>query len=214
MKQLIYISLFSVLCAPSTAQTFNDCALRYHEKYNKMNYEQGRYLITQKAADSLRAVFDEELQGCIIGKELPAYSLVGCSGKTYTNEDLKGKVVFLNFWSVNCGPCVMEIPVLNKLFLSYKDNKDVVFISILVDKEEALEKFLATGLTKKRIAYDVVPVSKALMKDTFKLIKGFPTNLFIDREGKIFMRTFGGIVDPKDEDELEAKLRSIIDNQL
>ena len=146
-------------------------------------------LITQKTADSLRVVLDEELQRCIIGKELPAYSLVGRSGKTYTNEDLKGKVVFLNFWSVNCGPCVMEIPVLNKLYLSYKDNKDVVFISILLDKEEALEKFLEKGLTKKRIAYDVVSDSKAKMKETFKLIKAILTNLFIDREGKIFMRT-------------------------
>jgi len=214
MKQLIYISLFSMLCVPAMGQTFNDCALSYHEKYNKMNYEQGRYLITRKTADSLRAVLNEELQSCIIGKELPAYSLVGRSGKTYTNEDLKGKVVFLNFWSVNCGPCVMEIPVLNKLFLSYKDNKDVVFISILLDKEEALESFLEKGLTKRRIVYEVVPDSKALMKDTFKLIKGYPTNLFIDREGKIFMRTYGGITDPKDEDELEAKLRGIIDNEL
>ena len=110
MKQLIYISLFSMLCISSMAQTFNDCALSYHEKYNKMNYEQGRYLITRKTADSLRVVLDEELQRCIIGKELPAYRLVGRSGKTYTNEDLKGKVVVLNFWSVNCGPCVMEIP--------------------------------------------------------------------------------------------------------
>ena len=98
----------------------------------------------------MRAVLDGELQSCIIGKELPAYSLVGRSGKTYTNEDLKGKVVVLNFWSVNCGPCVMEIPVLNKLYLSYKDNKDVVFISILLDKEEALEKLLRKRIDKKK----------------------------------------------------------------
>ena len=214
MKQLVYISLFSMLYVSSTAQTFNDCALSYHEKYNKMAFEAGRKLITKATADSLRAVLDEEVQSCIIGKELPAYSLVGRSGKTYTNEDLKGKVVFFNFWSVNCGPCVMEIPVLNKLYLSYKGNEDVVFISILADKEEALEKFLENGLTKKRIAYDVVPDSKAKMKDTFKLIKGYPTNLFVDREGKIFMRTYGGIIDPKDEDKLEAKLRGIIDNEL
>ena len=214
MKQLVYISLFSMLCGPSTAQTFDDCALSYHQKYNEMAFEAGRKLITKTTADSLRTMLDEELQSCIIGKELPAYSLVGRSGKTYTNEDLKGKVVVLNFWSVNCGPCIMEIPVLNKLYLSYKDNKDVVFISILLDKEEALENFLEKGLTKRRIVYEVVPDSKALMKGTFKLIKGYPTNLFIDREGKIFMRTFGGIIDPKDEDELEAKLRGIIDNEL
>ncbi len=214
MKQLVYISLLSMLHVPAIAQTFDDCALSYHEKYNKMSFEQGRYLITRKTADSLRAVLDEELQSCIIGKELPAYNLVGLSGKTYTNEDLKGKVVVFNFWSVNCGPCVMEIPVLNKLYLSYKDNKDVVFISILLDKEEQLEKFLEKGLTMRRIAYEVVPDSKAIMKGTFKLIKGFPTNLFIDREGKIFMRTCGGIIDSKGEEELEATFRSIIDNEL
>ena len=52
------------------------------------------------------------------------------------------------------------------------------------------------------------------MKDTFKLVKALPTNLFVDKEGKIFMRTTGGIIDSKDEEKLEAKFRSIIDNEL
>jgi thiol-disulfide isomerase/thioredoxin len=152
------------------------------------------------------------LDSCIIGKELPDYSLVGRSGKTYTNESLKGKVVVFNFWYVNCGPCIVEIPVLNRLYLSYKNNNDLVFISILRDAEEDLEKFLEKGLTK-RIDYEVIPNSKAIMRGTFK-IHVFPTNLFVDREGKIFMKTIGGIMDSKDEQKLEAKFRSIIDKEL
>ena len=45
-------------------------------------------------------------------------------------------------------------------------------------------------------------------------MKGYPTNLFVDRDGKIFMKTVGGIMDPKNEQKLEMKFRSIIDSEL
>jgi hypothetical protein len=108
----------------------------------------------------------------------------------------------------------LEIPVLNRISLKYKDNEDFVLISILLEKEGELEKFLNNGLTKKRIAYEVVPDSKAIVKDTFKSIKGYPTNLFLDRDGRLFEKTVGAIADPKDEHKLEAKLMSIIDKEL
>lgn len=206
---LLVIQLFQV-----NGQTFDDCAANYHSEYNKIGLQRIRKEIDDEAAHRMRSEIGVTLDSCIIGKELPDYSLVGLSGKTYTNESLKGKVVLFNFWSVNCGPCIMEIPVLNKLYHSYKDNNDFVIISILLEKGEALEEFLKKGLTKRRIMYDVIPDSKTIMKSTFKLIKAYPTNLFVNRDGKIFMKTIGGIVDTKDEPKLEANWRSIIDNEL
>jgi thiol-disulfide isomerase/thioredoxin len=210
-----YFTLFLVVIQFQIhGQTFTDCSDNYHKEFNKIELQRTLEQLDNKVADSLKFAIGMNLDSCIIGKELPDYSLVGLSGKTYTNESLKGKVVVFNFWSVNCGPCIMEIPVLNRLYLSYKDNPNFTFISILLDKEEALEKFLERGLTKTRIVYEVIPNSKAVMKSTFKLIKAFPTNLFVDREGKVFMKTIGGISDPKYEQKLEGKLRSVIDNEL
>lgn len=198
----------------SDAQTFADCAERYHSDFSKVQLEFIAKKINRAALDSAIFTLEESLDTCIIGKEIPEYSLVGRSGKIYTNESLKGKVVVFNFWSVNCGPCIGEIPVLNRIHLSYKQNEDFVLISILLDNEESLEKLLEGGLTKRRMVYEVVPDSKAMMKSTFKLVKAYPTNLFVDREGKIFMKTVGGIIDTKDEQKLEMKFREIIDSVL
>jgi thiol-disulfide isomerase/thioredoxin len=214
MKRHLALILIVIQFFQLNGQTFTDCSNNYHDAFNKVQLQRTLKRVDNNTADSLISVLNASLDSCIIGKEMPDYSLVGLSGKIYTNESLKGKVVLFNFWSVNCGPCVVEIPALNKLYLSYKDNKDFVFISILLDKEEDLEKFLEKGLTKRRIVYEVIPNSKAILKDKFKSIKAYPTNLFIDREGKIFMKTIGGIIDSKDEQKLEAKLRSIIDNEL
>jgi thiol-disulfide isomerase/thioredoxin len=198
----------------SDAQTFEDCADKYHSEFKKVQLQHVAKKIDQAALNIAVSSLAETLDSCIIGKEIPEYNFIGRSGKSYTNERLKGKVVVFNFWSVNCVPCLGEIPVLNRIHLSYKDRKDFVFISILLDKEDSLEKFLKGGLTKRRIVYEVVPDSKAMMKSTFKLVKAYPTNLFVDKDGKIFMKTVGGIIDPKNEQKLEMKFRSIIDSEL
>jgi hypothetical protein len=96
------------------------------------------------------------------------------------------------------------------LYRSYKENKDFVLISILLDKKEDLGKFLQRGLTKTRISYVVVPNSKGIIKEKFKLVKAYPTNLFIDKEGKISRRTIGAL---NGEESLE-EMRYIIDNEL
>ncbi len=214
MKKYITLYFLVVLLFPANGQTFADCSKTYHESFNKIQLQRTLKKLDNKVADSLLFAFSQNLDSCVIGKELPDLTLLGRSGEVYTNESLKGKVVMFNFWAVNCGPCLGEIPVLNKLHLSYKDNKDFMLISILVDKEEDLQKFLEKGLTKRRIVYEVIPDSKAVLKNTFTLVKAYPTNLFVDREGKLFMKNSGGIIDPSDEEKLENKLRAIIDPEL
>ena len=44
-------------------------------------------------------------------------------------EKLRGKVVVLNLWFINCPNCVEEIKLLNKLVDDYRDNKDVIFLA-------------------------------------------------------------------------------------
>ena len=211
-RHLSLLLLF--FCLQANAQTFDECSDNYYTRFKQLQLQRTLKQVGDKTADSVMFALGVDLDSCIIGKQMPEFELVGVSGKKYTNESLKGKVVLFNFWSVNCGPCVVEIPVFNRLFLSYRDMKDFVLISILWDKEEAMNKFLTTGLTKRRIAYEVIPDSKSLMKGTFKSVKALPTNLFMDREGKIFMKTVGGIIETKDEQRLEDNLRSIIDGEL
>lgn len=210
MKKLIYISFFILVSLPSIGQTVFDCSIDYHDKYKKIEFSRMRYQITKKTSDSLRAILERELQACLIGKKMEDYSLVGRSGRSYTAANLQGKVVLFNFWSVSCGPCIVEIPMLNRLYASYKENKDFVLISILLDDENKLDTFLQRGLIRDGIKYEVVPNDKITIKEKLKFVKAMPTNLFVDREGKIYMRTVGAL---QDEEDFE-KIRSIIDKEL
>ena len=42
-------------------------------------------------------------------------NLINAGGKRFTREDFTGKVTLINFWASWCGPCVEEIPALNRL---------------------------------------------------------------------------------------------------
>jgi thiol-disulfide isomerase/thioredoxin len=56
--------------------------------------------------------------------------------------------LYLNFWATWCGPCIMNIPELNKLISKYERNPNIKFLNICVDDER--EKWLA-GISKHKL---------------------------------------------------------------
>jgi len=56
------------------------------------------------------------------------FSVKDMDGKSFELSELKGKVVVINFWFVNCKPCVDEMPGLNKIVEKFKNNQNVIFL--------------------------------------------------------------------------------------
>jgi len=108
-------------------------------------------------------------------------------GKTVSLGDLKGKVVFLNFWATWCPPCIAEMPSINKLKQSFNDQDDIVFL--LVDVDNNIKK--STGFMKKK-NYDLpVYVPAGPIPSTY-LEGAIPTTVILDKKGEIIARIEGG----------------------
>jgi thiol-disulfide isomerase/thioredoxin len=114
------------------------------------------------------------------GKPLVGFNYIDLDGKPYTPENTRGKYVVMKFWFIGCVPCVAEMPELNEMVAKNKDRKDVVFLSIALDAEPALRKFL----TKQRFDYKTIGNKKNYVFDTLA-INQFPTHLVIDKDGKV-----------------------------
>lgn len=109
-------------------------------------------------------------------KALPSFQLKSLEGEIIDNKALQGKVVMINFWSTTCGPCIQEMPELNKLKKQYKE---VVFLAPAPEDIATVKKILA----KYPFDFIILTDAKKLFKEWG--VDGYPKNFFVDREGII-----------------------------
>lgn len=132
------------------------------------------------------------------GKELPGFNFTDLDGTVYDKETTAGKIVVLKCWFIGCVPCVEEMPALNKLVNQYKNQRDIVFVSLAFDKKADLKKFLA----KKTFDYAVVANQKDyLIKDAE--VTSFPTHIVINKKGVVVKVV-------SSYEEMESALKKIV----
>ncbi len=112
------------------------------------------------------------------GAALPEFEFIDLEGKRYTNDNTKGKFVILKTWFINCKACVAEFPELNELVEKYKQRKDIIFVSLAINTNSDLEKFLQ----KKKFEYKVIPNQKSFIEDKLNY-QIYPTHLIVDKNG-------------------------------
>ncbi|MGH7770468.1 MAG: TlpA family protein disulfide reductase [Candidatus Binatia bacterium] len=124
----------------------------------------------------------------IVGRPAPPFALTLYNGEKVSLSDLRGKVVFVNFWASWCPPCLAEAKELEATWRELKD-RDVVFVGVQIQDAEAngrkfVEEFNITypnGLDPSgRIAIDYG-------------VWGIPESFFIDPEGRITYKHVGGV---------------------
>src|SRR5437762_83474 len=107
------------------------------------------------------------------------------SGKSTSMDDLKGKVVLVNFWATWCPPCRAEIPELIKLQEQHKDRLQIIGVSE-DDEADTVHDFVK----KYGINYPVVMATPELIQ-AYGGVAALPTTFVVDPEGRVVQRHLG-----------------------
>lgn len=114
------------------------------------------------------------------------FSLLNLNNKTVTLSDLKGKIVFLNFWATWCGECRVEMPLMQKLYMRFKD-KDFAMVAVsLNEPKSVVEKFF----DDYKLTFTALLDSKGELGIPFG-IRGIPMTYILDKGGGIIGKVIG-----------------------
>ena len=110
--------------------------------------------------------------------------------KNVNLDDFRGKLVILNFWATWCAPCKEEMPSLDDLQLNAKlDNLKIFPINIGQEDVSKSKNFFRELNIKNLDIYIDAPITLA---KKFSL-RGVPTTILFNKEGKEFARIIGSI---------------------
>ena len=107
-------------------------------------------------------------------------------------DELKGKVVLVNFWAIFCGPCRLEIPDFNELYEKYnKRGFEILGIST-TDTKQNLEKFLKAYKMDYPVLFGT-PSEIQKVTAAYGGIYSIPQSFLIDKDGQI-IRAYPGAI--------------------
>jgi thiol-disulfide isomerase/thioredoxin len=135
----------------------------------------------------------------------PAFQVADmASGQTVRSSDLRGNVVFVNFWASWCQPCKEEMPSVDSLFKEEFPKGNFVMLTVLYKDtpENAVEHMRANGFN-----FPVYTDPKGNSAVAFK-VTGVPETYVIDKKGRLRKRVIG----PADWSSPEERL--LIDSLL
>lgn len=122
----------------------------------------------------------------------PNFTATDLKGNTIHLSDFKGKLVVLNIWGIGCGPCIAEMPELNKLVKQFSNQSNVVFLALSADKTESLLKFFKDRQFDYRVLNNGGKIAESFNTNAL------PIHMVIGKNGEIISRSIGARENIKD----------------
>ena len=134
-----------------------------------------------------------EIKNIVIHKDLKVYDNViflDKNDKKINIKEFNGNLLLLNFWATWCAPCKEEMPSLDRLQVNQNlSNLKIFAINISQESKKKVDSFFEDLNIKNFDPYFDAPTT---MAKTFTL-RGVPTSILIDKDGKEFARIMGSI---------------------
>lgn len=123
-----------------------------------------------------------------INKLAPDFTLIDRKGKTWNLADLKGQVVFVNFWATWCSSCLREMPSMQNLYTSLP-TETFKMLTILTNDEPAFADIMATKL---KTTFPILDDPDSSTGKAYGLT-GVPETYIIDKEGILREKFIGPV---------------------
>ena len=134
-----------------------------------------------------------QIKNIVIHKDLKVYDNVfflNKNDKEINIKEFNGNLLLLNFWATWCAPCKEEMPSLDRLQVNQNlSNLKIFAINISQESKKKVDSFFEDLNIENFDPYFDAPTTLA---KTFSL-RGVPTSILIDKDGKEFARIMGSI---------------------
>jgi thiol-disulfide isomerase/thioredoxin len=107
-------------------------------------------------------------------------------GNVSSSANLKGKVVFINFWATWCPPCRAEMPALNDLYNKLRADDRFVFLFLNEDNDTANAAYY---LQSNRFDIPLLSISGGVSPEIYS--GSLPTTVVLNKDGQIVYKHEG-----------------------
>ncbi|MDE0629615.1 MAG: TonB family protein [Bryobacterales bacterium] len=124
-----------------------------------------------------------------VGDTLPPIGLPDAEGRVWSNRDLEGKAVLLNFWATWCAPCRREMPIFEEVQRTY-GSREFTVLAVSVDREgwDVVRPYI----DDLEPSFPVFVADESVERE-FGKINRLPTTFFVRRDGTIDTKHVGGL---------------------
>jgi cytochrome c biogenesis protein CcmG, thiol:disulfide interchange protein DsbE len=127
----------------------------------------------------------------LVGRQAPDFTLTLFTGEKVKLSDLRGKVVFINFWASWCPPCIAEAKELEATWQNMRQG-DVVFLGVEIQDTETNGRAFVNQFG---VTYPNGADSTGRIAIDFG-VWGIPETFFVDPDGRIVYKHVGEIHGP------------------
>jgi peroxiredoxin len=118
----------------------------------------------------------------------PAVSFRMLDGQQVSTQDLRGKVVLVNFWATSCSTCIQEMPAMIQTYNKYRERGlEFVAVAMSYDPPNYVLNYAQTRELPFKVALD----TDGRAAQSFGDVKLTPTTFVIDKQGNIVKRYVG-----------------------
>ncbi len=134
----------------------------------------------------------------LIGTKAPGFVATTLDGKKFALEDLRGRVVVVDFWATWCGPCVEAMPAYDAIARAF-EGEGVLFVALSVDEDvDVVRDFWTFPGSPMRVAMGTPRIA-----DSWR-VQGIPATFVVDKKG--FIRDHHAGFDPATAERLTRTL--------